>query len=193
SYSFEVCHAIFDPLYTYDYFARPVRLIPNTAEGMPQVSDGGRTYTVKVKPGIYFADDPAFGGKRRELTADDYVYTLKRVFDPKVRSYWLYIFEKQLVGLEPVLAEARRTGTLDYDAKIEGLQALDRYTLRVRFVEPNYGFREWLTFDAFGAVAREVVDKYKDESNRVMDHPVGTGPYRLAQWTRGQKIVLDAN
>jgi len=193
SYSFEVCHAIFDPLYTYDYFARPVRLIPNTADGMPQVTDSGRTYTLKVRPGIYFADDPAFGGKRRELTADDYVFSLKRIIDPKVRSYWLYVFEKQLLGLEPVLAEARRTGALDYNAKIEGLQALDRYTLRIRFVEPNYGFREWLTYDAFAAVAREVIDKYKDDSNRVMDHPVGTGPYRLAQWTRGQKIVLDAN
>ena len=193
SYSFEICHAIFDPPYTYDYFSRPARLIPNTADGMPQISDGGRTYTLKVKPGIYFADDPAFGGKRRELVAEDYVYTLKRILDPKLRSYWLYLFEKQLVGLEPVLAAARRSAALDYDAKIEGLETLDRYTLRIRFIEPNYAFREWLTFDAFGAVAREVVEKYRDESNRVMENPVGTGPYRLAQWTRGQKIVLEAN
>jgi len=193
SYSFYVCHAIFDPLYTYDYFARPARMVPNTADGMPQITDGGRTYTIKVRPGIHFADDPAFKGVRRELVAEDYVYSIKRVFDPKVRSYWLYVFEKQLVGLDEVLANARRTGTLDYDAKIEGLQALDRYTLRVRFREPNYIFREWLTADALAAVAREVVDAYKDGSNRVMEHPVGTGAYRLKEWTRGQKIVLEVN
>ena len=108
SYSFEVCHAIFDPLYTYDYFARPVRLVPNTADGMPQITDGGRTFTVKVRPGIYFADDPAFKGRRRELVAEDYVYSIKRIFDPKVRSYWLYLFDRRLVGLDNVLERARK-------------------------------------------------------------------------------------
>jgi ABC-type transport system substrate-binding protein len=154
---------------------------------MPRINDGGRTYTLKVKPGIFFADDPAFKGKKRELVAADYVFSIKRVFDPKVRSYWLYLFEKQLAGLDEVLAEARRTGLFDYERDIEGLQVLDRYTLRIRFREPNWIFAEWLTFDAFAAVAPEIVAAYKDESNRVMDRPVGTGPYRLKTWTRGQE------
>ncbi len=193
SYSFYVCHAIFDPLYTYDYFARPVRLVPNTAAGLPQISDGGRTFTVKVRPGIYFAEDPAFKGKKRELTAEDYVFTIKRIFDPKVRSYWLYLFDHRLVGLDEALERARKTDRFDYDQKIEGLQALDRYTLRLRFKEPYYAFQYWLSYDGLAAVAREVVDAYKDDSNRVMEHPVGTGPYRLKAWTRGQKIVLEAS
>jgi ABC-type transport system substrate-binding protein len=193
SYSFYVCHAIFDPLYTYDYFARPVRLVPNTAAGLPQITDGGRTFTVKVRPGIYFADDPAFKGKKRELTAEDYVFTIKRIFDPKVRSYWLYLFDHRLVGLDEALERARKTDRFDYDQKIEGLQALDRYTLRLRFKEPYYAFQYWLSYDGLAAVAREVVEAYKDDSNRVMEHPVGTGPYRLKAWTRGQKIVLEAN
>jgi ABC-type transport system substrate-binding protein len=193
SYSFYICHAIFDPLYTYDYFARPVRLVPNTADGPPRITDGGRSFTVKVRPGIYFADDPVFKGKRRELVAQDYVYTIKRIFDPKVRSYWLYIFDHRLVGLDETLERARKDGRLDYDAKIEGLQALDRYTLRIRFKEPYYAFQYWLSYDGLAAVTREVVEAYKDDSNRVMEHPVGTGPYRLKEWTRGQKIVLEAN
>jgi ABC-type transport system substrate-binding protein len=193
SYSFDVCHAIFDPLYTYDYFARPVRLVPNTADGMPQITDGGRTFTVKVRPGIYFADDPAFKGKKRELVAADYVYSIKRIFDPKVRSYWLYLFDRRLVGLDEALERARKADRFDYDAKIEGLQALDRYTLRIRFSTPYYSFQHWLTYDGLAAVAREVVEANKDPSNRVMEHPVGTGPYRLKDWVRGQKIVLEAN
>jgi len=193
SYSFYVCHAIFDALYTYDYFARPVRLAPNTAEGMPQISDGGRTFTVKVRPGIYFADDPAFKGKKRELVAEDYVYSIKRIFDPKVRSYWLYLFDHRLVGLDEVLERARKTDHFDYDQKIEGVQALDRYTLRIRFKTPFYPFQYWLTYDGLAAVAREVIEAYKDDSNRVMEHPVGTGAYRLKTWVRGQKIVLEAN
>ena len=193
TYSDAVCLAIFDPLYRYDYFARPAVLQPNTADGLPEITDGGRTYTIKVKRGIHFAADPAFGGERRELTAEDYVYSIKRVFDPKVRSYWLYLFERTLVGLEEPLARARKSGAFDYDEKIEGLQALDRYTLRIRFKQPDYAFKWWLTTSSFAAVAREVVERYQDESRRVMDHPVGTGPYRLASWTRGQRIVLEAN
>ena len=170
-----------------------MRLVPNTADGLPVVTDGGRTYTIKVKHGIYFADDPAFKGRPRELTADDYVYSIKRIIDPKVRSYWLYLLEKNLVGLDPVLARARETGTLDYATPIEGLQALDRYTLRIRFNRPDYAFQWWLTSVQFAAVAREIVDAYKDASNRVMDNPVGTGPYVLKERIRGQRIVLEAN
>ena len=98
-YSSAIISAIVDPLYVYDYFARPVRMVPNTAAALPEVTDEGRTYTIKIKPGIYFASDPAFRGKQRELTAEDYVYSIKRIFDPKVRSYWVYVFEGNLVGL----------------------------------------------------------------------------------------------
>ena len=193
TYSDALCLAIFDPLYRYDYFARPVALEPNTADGQPEITDGGRTYTVKVKRGIYFAADPAFNGTRRELTADDYVYSIKRVFDPKVRSYWLYLFEGNLVGLDEPLARARKSGRFDYDERIEGVQALDRYTLRIRFREPDFAFKWWLTTSSFAAVAREVVERYQDASHRVMEHPVGTGAYRLKSWTRGQRIQLEAN
>jgi len=138
NYSFMLCDSIFDALYTYDYFARPPRLVPNTAAGMPEVADGGRTFTVRVKPGIFFADDPAFKGRRRELVAEDYAYSIKRIFDPRVRSPSLFIFEHQLAGLDAVLAKARKTNDFDYDAPIEGLQVLDRYTLRFKFRIPNY-------------------------------------------------------
>ncbi len=192
-YSSAIISAIVDPLYVYDYFARPVRMVPNTAAALPEVTDEGRTYTIRIKPGIYFAADPAFRAKRRELTAEDYVYSIKRIFDPKVRSYWVYVFEGNLVGLDDVLSAARKSGVLDYDAKLEGLQALDRYTLRIQFKRPNYGFEWWFSTVYFAAVAREVVDAYKDSSNRVQENPVGTGPYRLKRWTRGQRIVLEAN
>jgi ABC-type transport system substrate-binding protein len=192
-YSAKVCNAIFDPLYTYDYFARPAKLVPNTADGMPRIEDGGRTFIVKVRQGIYFAPHPAFGGRKRELTADDYVYSIKRNLDPRVRSYYLYVFENRLVGLGPVLASARKTGKLDYGAPIEGLKTLDRYTLQVKFSEPNWSFPYWLATTPMAAVAKEVIAMKGDESGRVMEDPVGTGPYRLGEWRRSQKIVLEAN
>ncbi len=62
-YSGTVIEAIFEPLLTYDYLARPAKLVPNTAEALPLVADTGRTYTFRLKKGIYFADDPAFKGR----------------------------------------------------------------------------------------------------------------------------------
>jgi ABC-type transport system substrate-binding protein len=193
AYSADVCTAIFEPLYRYDYFARPVRMEPAIAAALPDVTDGGRTYTIRIKRGIRFTPDPAFKGKPRELVADDYVYAIKRVLDPKVRSYWLYLLEHRLLGADDVLADARRTGRFDYDAPLEGARALDRYTLQVKFNEPSYGFAHWLTTIYFSAIAREVVDAYKDTANRVMENPVGYGPYKLAEWRRSQRIVLEAN
>ena len=85
-YSNVVNQGMFEAPYTYDYLARPLRLVPQTAAALPEVTDGGRTYTIRIRPGIYFADDPAFGGRKRELVAADYIYSVKRILDPKVRG-----------------------------------------------------------------------------------------------------------
>jgi len=175
NYSWTVANSIFDAPYKYDYFARPLRLVPNTASALPEITEGGRTYTIRIRPGIYFADDPVFKGKRRELTAEDYVFSYKRILDPKVRAPFLYLFENRLQGLSDVLSRARNDGQLDYGASIPGLEALDRYTLRIRFNEAYYGFQYWLAMIPFAAVAREVVEGYQDASRRVMENPVGTG------------------
>jgi len=99
----------------------------------------------------------------------------------------------RFVGAEAVLAKAKETGTFDYDAPIEGLRAVDRYTLRLALNFPDAELMANLTTASMSAVAREVVDAYKDASGWVMANPVGTGPYRLADWRRGQRIVLEAS
>ena len=192
-YSNAVNRVIFDAPYRYDHLARPMKLVPNTAVALPEVSPDGRTWTIRIKPGIYFADDPAFKGKKRELTAHDYVFSWKRILDPRMRSNQFQIFDGRFVGMEPVMAKARETGKLDYDAPIEGLQAIDRYTIRFKLNFPDTELLANLTISAAGAVAREVVDAYGDASTWIMANPVGTGPYKLKEWRRGQKIVLEAN
>lgn len=84
---------LFDPLLRYDYLARPARLRPNTATAMPEVSADGLTYTFRIRPGIHFTPDPAFKGVKREMTAQDYVYSIKRLSDPATRSPWAAMFE----------------------------------------------------------------------------------------------------
>ena len=188
-YSQEVNEALFEPLLTYDYLARPAKLVPRAAEAMPTVSDRARTYVFKLKKGIYFASDPAFKEKRRELTAEDYVYSIKRYKDPVIHAPY-ESFIDGIVGLEELKKDAKKTGKFDYDRKVEGLQALDRYTLQVKLKDTDYGFAYLMAMPNFGAVAREVIEAYADDTNA---HPVGTGPYRLREWKRSNKIVLEAN
>ena len=192
-YSNYVNREIFDPLYKYDYLARPFKIIPNTAAALPEIAPDGLTWTIKVKPGIYFADDPAFKGRKRELTAADYVYSWKRLLDPKLRSNNVQILDDRLVGAQQAIAAARKTGRFDYDAPLEGAQAVDRYTIRLKLNYPAYDLLTDLTSAATAAVAREVVAAYGDPSGWAMDNPVGTGPYLLKSWRRAQQIVLEAN
>ncbi len=192
-YSNSVNRAIFDPLYRYDFLARPYKLVPNTAAAMPEISPDGKTWTIRVRPGIHFADDPVFKGQRRELTAADYVYAWKRVLDPRMRSNSLQVFDGHFVGAEAVVAAAKETGKFDYDAPIEGLKAVDRYTIRLTLNFADYELLSNLTTVATSAIAREVVEAYADGAGWVMANPVGTGPFRLKDWRRGQRIVLEAN
>jgi oligopeptide transport system substrate-binding protein len=192
-YSAYVARVVFDPLYRYDYLARPFRIVPNTAAAMPAISADGRTWTIKVRPGIFFAEDPAFKGKKRELTAADYVYSWKRLLDPKIRAPNIEAMTDRFVGDETVLAAAKAAGKLDYDMPFEGVRALDRYTIQLKLKQPDYDLLDDLASTVMAAVAREVVATYGDAGNRVMANPVGTGPYLLKEWRRGQKIVLEAS
>ena len=192
-YSRTIASHIFEAPYTYDHLARPYKIKPATADGMPESSPDFKVWTVKLKRGIYFADDPAFNGKKRELIAEDYVYALKRFADPAVKSPAYTSFaEESVVGLEDVRNAAIKTKRpFDYDRRVEGVVALDRYTLRFTLGKPRPRFITFLAqTDLFNGVAREVVERYGAD---IMAHPVGTGPYLLKQWRRSSLIVLERN
>jgi ABC-type transport system substrate-binding protein len=183
---------IYEGLYTYDHLARPVKIKPLTADGMPQHSDDFRVWTVKIKPGIYFADDPAFKGKKRELVAQDYVYAFKRFADPANKSpAWGGLEVEGFPGLNELRADALKNKKFDYDREIEGIRALDRYTIRFTVKEPRPRFVQVIAGgDLFGAVAREVFEFYGDQAEQ---HPVGTGPFKLVQWRRSSFLAFERN
>ncbi|WP_026133240.1 ABC transporter substrate-binding protein [Janthinobacterium sp. CG3] len=183
--SLNLLENLFDPMLRYDYLARPLKLRENTLQAMPEVADGGTTYVLRVKPGSYFTPDPAFKGARRELTAQDYVYSLKRLYDPVLKSPWLFLFEDKIVG-----DAALKAGKFSYDGVVDGLRALDRYTLRIRLTAPDPNFLFYLAMPATGAVAREVIEAYPGQAG---NHPVGSGPFVVGEWRRSDKIVLLAN
>ena len=121
------------------------------------------------RPGIYFADNPAFADKNRELTAAHFVYAWKRIVDPRVRSPDSDLLEHKIVGLDAAVAKAKSSGRFDYDAEVPGLRAADRYTLKLELIVPDYTFFELLDSAALRAVAREVIEKYGDYSGRAMN------------------------
>jgi ABC-type transport system substrate-binding protein len=189
-YSATINEAIFDRLLTYDYLARPAKVVPSVAETMPEVTDNGKTYLFKIRRGIYFAADPAFKGQKRELTAEDFVYTFKRHADPANRSPWLFMIEGKIEGLDELIEAAKKSGKFDYNAVVPGVVALDKYTLRFKLKAPDFLFLYTVAHSHFCAMAREIVEAYKDD---LMAHPVGSGPYVLKEWKRGARIVLEAN
>jgi ABC-type transport system substrate-binding protein len=191
-YSHRVIAHIFEALLGYDPLTIPVRLVPLTAEAMPEASADYTVWTVRLQRGIRFADDPAFAGRPRELVAADYVYAFKRVYDPAWKSpAYSSLAEDGIVGLEEIRARALRDKKpFDYESVAEGLRTLDRYTLQFKLAKPRPRFASTLASSTYGAVAREVVEAHRDD---MMAHPVGTGPYRLKSWRRSSRIVLERN
>jgi len=187
--SYQIQFAIFEGLYEWDFLATPSRLTPNTATAMPTITDDGRTWTIRVKPGIHFTADPAFKGRRRELVAEDYVYSLKRALDPGLQRGGHPVAADLIAGARAVVDAASKPGAaFEYDRPIEGLRALDRYTLQLKLANANYPVVEDLITN--GAVAREVVEAAGGD---VRMRAVGTGPYLLKEGKQGSRMILEAN
>ena len=192
-YSRTLTAHLFEALYAYDHLARPVKIKPLTAAAMPEVTDDFRTWTIKLRPGIFFADDPVWKGAKRELVAQDYVYSIKRFADPANKApTWTEIEPLGFVGLNELHdAALKGKAAFDYDREIDGLRALDKYTLRIRLAEPRPRLVQVLAgSDLLGAVAREAVEHYGDQFEL---HPIGTGPFKLVQWRRSSFIAFERN
>ena len=191
-YSRNVTAGIFDAPLRFSYLARPYRLEPAVTDGMPEISDDARRFVFKLKRGVLFSDDPAFKGKKRELVAEDLIYSIKRHYDPRVKSGHLYRFEgAKILGLSELRAESLKNKTpFDYDRPVEGLRAIDRYTVEMRIANSDPRLLYHFADPMAGIVAREVVEFYGD---RIMEHPVGTGAWKLGEWRRSSRIVLERN
>ena len=177
---------LYEGLLQYDYLARPYKLIPALAEAMPKISDDGLTYTFSIRKGIFFHDDPCFpGGKGREMNASDFIYSMKRVADVKNASSGFWAFNKRIKGINAFHDASKGPAPTDYDIPVEGLQALDPYTLQITLTEPYPQFLYILAMHYAFAVPREAVEFYGRD---FVNHPVGTGPYELVEWRRNSRI-----
>ncbi|MCY9827512.1 ABC transporter substrate-binding protein [Vibrio chagasii] len=185
SYSNTIVTAVYDTLYEYKYLKVPFELKPNLAVALPEVSDDGLTYTIKIKQGVKYSDDEAFkGGKGREVVASDFVYSIKRHFDPKNRSQGAWLWAGKIVGLDQWKADGA-----DYAKDIEGLHALDDHTIQIKLTQPFPQLTYTLAMGYSALVPHEAVTKYGRE---LSVHPVGSGPYKLVSHN-STKTVLERN
>ncbi len=189
-YSSEVIDGIFDTVLTYDYLARPAKLVPKLASEMPTVEDEGKRWTIKLVKGVYFSPHEVFGGKKRELTANDVAYSFKRHYDDSLKPVWRFLTDGKIVGLNAWYEKGKKADGLAWDDPVPGLEVVDSHTLRITLTKPDYNFGYVLAHVAMGIVAREVVEKYP---NDVQSHPVGSSAYYLKEWVRGQRIILEKN
>ena len=184
---------IYEGLLEYDYFQRPYRLKPNLAQALPKVSADGLTYTFKIKKGVKFQDDGAFpGDKGRELVAEDFVYSIKRLANPKLQGLGWWLLDGKLKGMDDWRKKYAELPKVDYEEAIEGMMALDRYTLQFQLTRPFPQFLYALAMPFTFAVAREVVEKYGKE---FLNHPVGTGPFKIEDgvFKQSNKIIYFKN
>jgi ABC-type oligopeptide transport system substrate-binding subunit len=186
-----VISRMYEGLLQYAYLDRPYRVEPLLAAEMPHVSEDGLTYTFKIREGIFFQDDSCFPqGKGRELTAEDFVYSIKRVADLKNASSGYWAFNGRIVGLDAFREASAGTEPTDYDAEVTGLRALDSTTLQIELAEPYPQLLWVLAMHYSFAVPREAVEYYGSD---FVNHPVGTGPHILHKWARNYRIEFVRN
>ena len=189
-YSHRALVQIYEPLYQYSYLERPYKVEPLLAASTPEVSEDKLTFTIPVRKDVKFQDDPCFeenNGKGRPVTAQDFIYSFKRIADKKVNSNGWWIFRDRIVGLDEFRQKSLNLESGDYyNLAVEGLSAPDDHTLVIRLKKPYPQLIYVLTMAYTCVVPREAVEYYGEE---FMNHPVGTGPFQLEEWIRKSRIV----
>ncbi|QNN22821.1 hypothetical protein HED60_11260 [Planctomycetales bacterium ZRK34] len=191
SSGFAIAINIYEPLYQYHYLKRPYVLTPCLAADMPQVSDDGLTWMITLRDDVRFEDDACFdSGKGRTVTAADWIYSCKRIADPRNATAAWSLLAEHIVGLDDYRQAIKDDPTNQSltDAPVEGLTALSPTQIRIRLTRPWPQLPMVMAEACLSVVAREAVEHYGDQ---FMRHPVGTGPYRLKQWITDVEIMLE--
>lgn len=194
--SSEMIGHIFEGLMSFAYLGRTNQVVPLLAEADPLVKDKGRTVRFRLRKNVRFQDDPAFPkGQGREVVANDFIYSLKRVADPQLNGPNYWTLQGVIEGLDEWRDRVAQSTTPEarqraFDQPISGLQAPKDNILIFKLTRPYPQLNYVLSMAHTSVVAREVVEKYGAE---IINHPVGTGPFRLREWVRGSKVIVDRN
>jgi oligopeptide transport system substrate-binding protein len=209
---------VYEGLLQYHYLKRPYELIPAAAEAMPEVetrADGTVSYRFRLRPDLRFHPDTCFqvdpstgeiDGSRpdwRAATARDVAFVFARIADPAVASPVISTFEK-IVGLREFSGklEARRTQDPGFArlpvhrqyeeiGGIAGVRVTGDLELELVLSETYPQILYWLAMGFTALVPWEAVEYYDGSAApHFRDHPVGTGPFRLAEYDKQHRMVL---
>lgn len=189
----ELVRNLYDRLLDYDYLARPYRLEPNLLTKLPELSADGLRYQLELRKDARFQDDPCFpGGKGRPVTADDVVYSFKRFADANTNPLSYSLWQGAVRGMDEFRARSAQLGPgADLDQlEISGVTRQDAQHLTIELTRPSPIALLPLATTPLSIVPREAVQRYGDEFQQ---HPVGSGPFSLAQNARRGVIVLRRN
>jgi ABC-type transport system substrate-binding protein len=163
--------SLFDGLM--DYVPGTTELRPGLAESY-EISDDGLTYTFKLRPSVRFHNG-------REMTAEDVVYSLNRVTNPKTQSPGAGFFG-MIEGFDAQMAGEAQG--------LSGVTAVDPQTVQIRLSRPDATFLHVMALNFASVVPPEAVEAAGEDFGR---QPVGTGAFKLDEWTLGQRLVLEKN
>ena len=206
---------VYDTLLEYHFLRRPYTLIPGLGETVPQpqrLADGREVYHFKVRAGVLFHADPCFtlsqpGRLTREVVAADFAFEIARLADPAVNSPVASGFEliagfvefaKRLTALRDTEAGFRGLAVHEQYQRaggIEGVVVQGTHDLEIVLKQQHPQILFWFAMPFTTAVPWEAVAYYTGSQGRphFADHPVGTGPYRLAIYDKQHRIVLERN
>jgi peptide/nickel transport system substrate-binding protein len=163
--------SLFDGLM--DYKPGTTDLVPDLAESY-EVAPDGLSYTFKLRPGVKFHNG-------RELTADDVKWSIERAVRPETQSPGQGFFN-MIAGFADVTSGKAK--------ELSGIEVVDPHTVRVRLSRPDATFLHVMALNFGFAVPKEEVEKYGQDFGK---HPVGTGAYKMTEWTLGQRVVFERN
>lgn len=176
---------LYDTLYRYAVLARPTQVRPNLAIGPPEVSADGLRYTIRLRSDAHFADHPAFAnGRGPPVSAEDVVYSFKRMFVPATKAVGAYLWQRTLVGVDEFVAAGVGTA-----APLRGVRALDAQTVEFTLKEPYPQFIYTLASPYAAILPAAIGDAIGDDLGTVA---VGSGPYVLRSLD-GAGAVLERN
>lgn len=140
------------------------------------ISVDGTEYIFHLRTDVYFHDNPAFGGtfasgKGRKMTAEDIVYSFRRIMDPKVASPGFYIFNNVVDSAE-------------------GFKAIDDSTFRLKLIKPYAPILQILKMTYCSVVPEEVVERWGSDFR---SNPCGTGPFQFVAWEEGLGLIFKKN
>lgn len=184
---------VFESLYEYAPGGPPYVLRPLIARAMPEWSPDGLTCTIRLRRGVHFQDSACFaatGGRGREVTARDVIYSFLRLADAKNRSPGYWILQHRVEGLDAFREASTTAEPTDYDRAVPGLAAPDDFTVQIRLTRPCPQLVHLLAMHYASIVPREAVVF----SGAAFDaHPVGTGPFVLKSWRRNYRMEYERN